>query len=91
MVPWPISEPALMMVTVPFGAIRTQLLYCWPEAGVFACASPISLRPSVPSARPNDRPPKPASTLRRESSGDFTLIVMAQPSFDACSTAARIL
>ncbi len=87
--PWPISAPGLMMVIMPLGATRTQALNAL--ASVEASAAENSLAPSAPSARQNDMPPSPASAPRRVIWILSMVNVMAQPSLDACSTAAMIL
>ena len=75
------------MVIVPSGAMRTQGV-TGAFASVFACAWDIRRTPSLPSAMQNAMPPRPASTLRRESL--VSIMFMAQPSRDARSMAAMM-
>src|SRR5262247_1740803 len=76
--PCPISAPALRIVTVPSGAMRTQgvtLVF----AIALACACENRRTPSVPRARQNDMPPRPASTPRREISRSMIVMALALP------------
>ena len=85
--PWPISAPALRIVIPPSGAMRTHgLIGAFAKA--FACACDIRRTPSFPTAMQKVKPPRPASTLRRD--GAVSIIVMAQPSFAARSMAAMM-
>src|SRR5262249_2606779 len=63
--PWPISAPALRIVILPSGAMRTHGLI-GAFANAFACACDIRRTPSLPTAMQNAIPPRPASTLRRD-------------------------
>ena len=78
---------------VPSGAMRTHgERLTGPPA---ACAAGRMCVPSVPSAKQNVMPPRPANRLRRVISGDLSAVglsamVMAQPSCDARWTAAMM-
>src|SRR6201982_1197670 len=63
--PWPISAPALRIVILPSGAMRTHGLI-GAFARTLACACDIRRTPSLPTAMQNAIPPSPASTLRRD-------------------------
>ena len=74
MEPWPISAPALRMVIVPFGAMRTHGV-TGAFANVLACACDIRRTPSLPTAMQKVMPPRPASRLRRERLLSMTVMV----------------
>src|ERR1700738_2794227 len=64
MEPWPISAPALRIVILPSGSMRTQgVMEALASA---ASAGDTRGTPSSPSARQNVIPLRPASTLRRD-------------------------
>src|SRR5438132_6185621 len=65
MEPWPISAPALRMVILPSGAMRTQGV-TGALAKALACACGMRRTPSFPSAMQKLMPPRAASMLRRE-------------------------
>src|SRR5205807_9593391 len=64
--PWPISAPAVRIVTVPSGAMRTQ---AFTRCAVAACASFINPRPSAPSAMAKLSVPEALKNSRRSISG----------------------
>src|ERR1700730_7225955 len=76
--PWPISAPALRMVILPSGAMRTHGV-TGALARVLACACDIRRTPSFPSAMQKLMPPNPASTLRREILVSIMVMTSALP------------
>src|SRR5262249_61950764 len=85
--PWPISAPALRMVILPSGAMRTHGVTL-ALARALACACDIRRTPSLPTAMQKVSPPRPASTLRR--GGGVSIIVMAPASLAARWVAAVV-
>src|SRR5258705_13768653 len=66
MEPWPISAPALRIVTVPSGAMRTQALI---GCAVLACAPGTRRKPSAPMAMAKLSVPEAFKNSRRSMSG----------------------
>src|SRR4029077_743219 len=66
MEPWPISAPALRIVILPSGAMRTQGVMEALASAASAGDTRTRRTPTSPSARQNVIPLRPASTLRRD-------------------------